>query len=1121
VLHGAATSAPAATHSAVAHKQPAAHKPAPALKPSTGRVIKTSAPAGAGASKAEVNGQMREGLSHVGSGPLLVPAPPSSHAARAKGFTPTAFYSSTQLDSFSANCGFGVNETTIAESSSNPNILVAGANTYYNNSGGCQDSHAGVYSSSDGGQHWSFEVMPGLLDPASGDPGVVYDPKDGVFLYTYVEFSRTDSTVGRIGVEASADGVNWSRNTTLDSNNTSYGVDKPSITVDQNPSSPHYGRVAVAWTEFFGNNAVYQEDYTDDGGATWHNSDSSVNETSHECGNGTSEAFNANGELMIVWADCSGGTNSIYSELSTDGGATWSTSVDHQVTTTNPIEGAEQNTAANCFLQNGGSAFRCNSFPTLAGDPNSGDAGGQAFIVVWADVRSTTQSSQTANVSQLIGLSTTNDGGNWNGGPSFGFHFMAFNNFGDKFFPAASFSPSGRLTVSYSSREDDASSGNPNGKRYDEHQTEASSLTNLRNNSYVSYTTDGTLGDPGTLAFIGDYSGNSSYDANFDTFPIWTDVRSGRPAARTQDLCYTNCPSFLSPDVPFFESRTTGSTFTDFFRISMDPSSGSGNNFWNVVAVRPGTDGTTIDDDTALSPNHYYNTILASSSFGRPVVDYTVINGNSGNAPDTVYFPQVHSFSTIGGSYSIEWDAGHLVLGTALSDSMGSANVARVYDSLLSTGTQYYFGLRPAAGNTTQYSLALHSAGHGSEQGRPQAVTDTLNVAPGTPAFITYATGADPAQFDGVVVVNGNSGSGSYNLYRDTAAPSGSITIDGGAKATNSTTLNLTLSATNPTSGDPVMDMRFSINGGAYGAFQPFSTSASVNLGSASTPDGNKTVSVEYRNGAGAISAPATDNIYLVTSPPVVASVIPRGGSTAGGNTVAVNGSHLVPGSIVKFGGTPAATVTFVSAAKLNVVVPAHAAGSVHVVVTTPAGSSTASSSDLYAYGAPTITSVSPRAGPTGGGTTVTINGTGFVPGTTVKFGTTASGTVTFVSPNKLTAVSPAHAAGTVAIRVTTAGGTSAVVNADLFAFGAPAVTSITPNQGSHTGGTTVTMTGTGFVPGETVKFGTTASGTVTFVSPTKLTAVSPAHTAGAVHIRVTTAAGTSLATGADSYTYQ
>ena len=743
------------------------------------------------------------GPAHPGAGRLIIPPPSAAHPTRAKGFTPSAFYSSTQLDNFSAQCGFGVNETTIAQSTDNPNLVVAGANTYYDNAGNCQDSHAGVYYSSDGGQHWHFEVMPGLVFPSSGDPVVTYDPVRHVFLFAFVEFNRSDDTQGRIGVEASSDGVNWSRNTTLDSSNASYGTDKPSITVDQNPGSPHYGRVAVAWTEFFGNNAVYQEDYTDDAGASWHTSGSSVNFTSHECGNGTSEAFDANGELGVAWADCSGGVNSIYEEVSTTGGASWTAPADKQITTTHPIEGAEQNTAADCLLNSGGSAFRCNSFPSLAGDPNSGDAGGTAFVVNWSEVRSTTQNSQTANVSQIMALSTVDGGSTWDH-----LAFMNFNNFGDKFFPAASFSPSGRLTVSYSSREDNASSGNPNGKSFNEHQTEASSLTNLRAASYVSYTTDGTLGDPGSLAFIGDYAGNTSLDQNFDTFPVWTDLRSGFPSARTQDLCYTDCMTFLSPDVPLSLSRTAGSTFTDFYQINLDPTFGSGENFWNLIGTREGGGSGTVDDDTLLAPNRYYNASLASSSFGAAFNDYTVVNGNSGHAPNTAYFPQVHSFSTVGGSYAIEWDAGHIVLGTSQAGSMGSSSVGRVYDTFLSTGTTYFFGLRPASGNTSNYSLALHSAGAGAEQGRSSAARDSGNVSPGSPALISYATGADPSQFDGVVVLNNNGGSGSYTLYRDTAAPNGSISIDGGAPSTNSTTLHLSLPATNPTSGDPCRTWR-------------------------------------------------------------------------------------------------------------------------------------------------------------------------------------------------------------------------------------------------------------------------------------------------------------------------
>jgi hypothetical protein len=1016
-----------------AGKHAPVHKPAPALLPRHGTLRQTAARSSNPNHKAELGGHVSFGPSHKGVGRLIIPPPSAAHPSQAKGFTPTRFYSSTQLDNFSSQCGFGANETTIAQSTDNPNLLVAGANTYYDNNGNCQDSHAGVYYSSDGGQHWHYEVMPGLLFPSSGDPVVTFDPVRHVFLFAFVEFNRSDATQGRIGVEASSDGINWSRNTTLDSNNASDSTDKPSITVDQNPSSPHYGRVLVAWTEFFGNNALYQTAFSDNGGISWTGGDSSVNQTSHECGNGTSAAFNANGEAMVAWADCTGGTNSIFTELSTDGGHTWSTGTDHQITTTHPIAGAEDPNAADCLLNNGGTAFRCNSFPSLAGDPNGSDAGGTAFVIVWSDVRSTIQGGQTANVSQLIGLSTVDDGSNWNGGSGFGFHFMAFDNFGDKFFPAASFAPNGRLTVSYSSREDDASSGNPNGKRYDEHQTEAASLTSLRANSYVSYTTDGTLGDPGALTFIGDYAGNSSLDQNFDTFPIWTDLRSGFPSIRTQDLCYADCMTALSPDAPLSVFHPAGSTFSDFYSFNMDPSSGgSGNNYWNAVGLREGSDGTSVDDDTFLASNRYYNNSLASSAFGPPRNDYLLVNGNGGHAANTVYFPQVHSFAANGGPYSVEWDAGHSVLGTSFAGSMGPANVARVYDSFLSTGTRYFLGLRPAAGNTSNYSLTLHSASGGNEQGRPAAVADSGGVAPGSPALIQYNTGADPSQYDGVVVVNNNGGSGGYTLYRDTARPSGTITIDGGAASTNDNNLNLTLSATNPTSGDPVSDMAISVNGGPFGAFRRFSTSKTVHVPAG---EGPQSVSVKYRNGAGAVSVPVTASIYLVQTPPTISALSTHGGSTAGGNKVTITGTHFAPGATVKFGGKASAAVTFVSGTKLRAVAPAHSAGTVPVSVTTPAGSSPATDDDLYAYGRPTISSLSPTGGPTAGGTTVTINGTGFVPGATVKFGSTASATVTFVSGQRLKAVSPAHAAGRVRVSVTTAAGTSPATSADRFRY--------------------------------------------------------------------------------------
>ncbi|MDA8269139.1 MAG: IPT/TIG domain-containing protein [Actinomycetota bacterium] len=85
----------------------------------------------------------------------------------------------------------------------------------------------------------------------------------------------------------------------------------------------------------------------------------------------------------------------------------------------------------------------------------------------------------------------------------------------------------------------------------------------------------------------------------------------------------------------------------------------------------------------------------------------------------------------------------------------------------------------------------------------------------------------------------------------------------------------------------------------------------------------------------------------------------------------------------------------------------------------------------------------------------------------------------------------------------------------------APTVTAITPSTGLVAGGTTVTITGTGFTKTATVSFGTTAATKVTVTSPTTIVATSPpAQTPGQVHVVVKDAAGTSATSTADVFTY-
>jgi hypothetical protein len=135
-------------------------------------------------------------------------------------------------------------------------------------------------------------------------------------------------------------------------------------------------------------------------------------------------------------------------------------------------------------------------------------------------------------------------------------------------------------------------------------------------------------------------------------------------------------------------------------------------------------------------------------------------------------------------------------------------------------------------------------------------------------------------------------------------------------------------------------------------------------------------------------------------------------------------------------------------------------------------------------------------------------------------FGTTPGTDLQVTNDNTLTITSPTRAAGTVDIRVTTPGGTSAIVTGDKFIYTpVPTVTRISPANGPVAGGTVVIITGSGFTSASTVMFGTIAAASVTYNSATRLTATSPAGS-NTVDVRVTTPSGTSAVVQGDMFTY-
>ena len=83
-----------------------------------------------------------------------------------------------------------------------------------------------------------------------------------------------------------------------------------------------------------------------------------------------------------------------------------------------------------------------------------------------------------------------------------------------------------------------------------------------------------------------------------------------------------------------------------------------------------------------------------------------------------------------------------------------------------------------------------------------------------------------------------------------------------------------------------------------------------------------------------------------------------------------------------------------------------------------------------------------------------------------------------------------------------------------------PRVSSVSVTSGPAAGGTSVTVTGTGFTGATAVRFGGTPAASFTVNGDTSITALSPVASAGTVDITVTTPGGTSAASASDQFTF-
>ncbi len=207
------------------------------------------------------------------------------------------------------------NEPSIAIDASDDRVLLAGSNS-------SREGTMRLYGSTDGGLTWTTSTAYPAPDSPSetcaADPWVGID-REGRQYLSFVRFTPCRTGAPRVHVVTRAGPrAEWSTPKVVAPLGGARFDDKPSLIVDTSVSSPHEGRVYVAWVRA-SRNLVFgiRLSHSDDGGRTW-SRPVAVSRQGREV-TYPSIAVSARGYVYVVWDDA---TNyRIQISRSTDGGA--------------------------------------------------------------------------------------------------------------------------------------------------------------------------------------------------------------------------------------------------------------------------------------------------------------------------------------------------------------------------------------------------------------------------------------------------------------------------------------------------------------------------------------------------------------------------------------------------------------------------------------------------------------------------------------------------------------------------------------------------------------------------------------------------------------------------------
>lgn len=188
---------------------------------------------------------------------------------------------------------------------------------------------------------------------------------------------------------------------------------------------------------------------------------------------------------------------------------------------------------------------------------------------------------------------------------------------------------------------------------------------------------------------------------------------------------------------------------------------------------------------------------------------------------------------------------------------------------------------------------------------------------------------------------------------------------------------------------------------------------------------------------------------FTITTPPSIATTFPTVGASSGGTEIILTGANFVAGAVVSIDSVVQSNVTVNSPTQVTIVTSAGIVGGPYIVEVMNPGGLTASTAFSYvATPDPRITFVTPDGGPAGGGTSVTVLGSGFTAASQVIFGAnpkTGNGgmsatSLQLVDSTRLVVMSPSGAPATAALLVRNTETGQAAVMANAFEYEQPPI---------------------------------------------------------------------------------